>query len=66
MKQYLQLMLPNEAFLELQGNARECNVPMKELIIDMLEDYLEGNRKMAKSVRSAVQPPLSGSWSKRT
>jgi hypothetical protein len=65
-KQYLQLMLPNDAFLELQGNVRECNVPVKELIIGMLEDYLEGSKRMAKSVRSAGQPPLSGSWPKRT
>ena len=58
---YLAILLPNDAVLELQRSARECKVSSKELILDMIEDYLEAGRKIPRSATSAKKPPQPGS-----
>jgi len=62
----LPIVLPKDALIELQRRAQEQVVPLEALIIEILEDYVEGNRKTAKLVRSARKPPSSGSWPQGT
>jgi len=53
---YLAILLPNDAVLELHRSARECKVSGKELILDMIEDYLKAGRKTPRSATSAKKP----------
>jgi hypothetical protein len=60
----LPIVLQKDALLELQNCAQEHDIPIESLIIEILEDYMKGSRKTAKSVRSARKPPFPGSWPK--
>ena len=62
MRYRLPIVLRKDVLLELQERAQEHDVPIEALIIEILEDYVEGNRKTAKLVRSARKPPSSGPW----
>ena len=66
MRYHLPIVLPNNILLELLRGARAYNVSVEELILDMIEDYLEGCRKTPRSVTSAKEPPQPGSWPKGT
>jgi hypothetical protein len=62
----LPIVLPKDALIELQRRAQEHAVPLEALIIEILEDYVEGSRKTAKLVRPPRKPPSSGSWPQGT
>jgi len=63
---HLPIVLPNNILLELLRSARAYNVSVEELILDMIEDYLEGCRNSPGSVTFAKEPPQPGSWPKGT
>ena len=66
MRYHLPIVLPNNILLELLRSARAYNVSVEELILDMVEDYLEDCRKTPGSVTLAKEPPQPGSWPKGT
>ncbi len=63
MRYHLPIALPNDILLELLRGARENKVTMEELILDMMEDYLEDCRKTPESATFAQEPPEPGTGS---
>jgi hypothetical protein len=63
---HLPIVLPNNILLELLRGARAYNVSVEELILDMIEDYLEDCRNSPGSVTFAKEPPAPGSRPKGT
>ncbi len=65
MRYHLPKALPNDILLELLRGARENKVTMEELILDMMEDYLEDCRNTPESAPCAEEPPEPGAGPKR-
>lgn len=57
MRYNLPIVLPNDILLELLRSARAYHVSVEELILDMIEDYLEDCRKTPGSATFAKEPP---------
>ena len=63
---HLPIVLPNDILLELLRSARVYNVSVEELLLDMIEDYLEDCRKTPRSATLAKEPPEPRSRPKGT
>ncbi len=66
MRYQLPIALPKDILLELLRSARANKVTMEELILAMMEDYLEDCRKTPESAPCAQEPPEPRTGPKRT
>ena len=59
------VFLPKETLLDLQREARNRKVPIEVLILEMIEDYLEGSGKIEKPAGYTTKRPFSAFRPKR-
>ena len=59
MRYPLPIVLPNDVLPELLRSARAYGITVEELILTMIEDYLEDCRRNPKSATFGKEPPKS-------